>query len=71
LILLGVPAFFGRRWIFNWWRRGELNPRPKALRARRYMLSSPFDLILRQHGVQSAPQDQPLGFSLLPKGAGR
>ena len=53
-----------RGWLFRvWWRRRELNPRPKALRARRYMLSPPFNLVLRQHDGQSTPQDQPLGFS--------
>ncbi len=56
-----IPTDKGWDW-FKWWRRRELNPRPKALRAQRYMLSSPFDLVLRQHGEQSAPQDQPLGF---------
>ncbi len=47
-----------------------MNPRPKALRARRYMLVTLFDLVLRQHNVRGAPQDQPLGFDPLPKGAG-
>jgi len=31
-----------------WWRWRESNPRPKALNARIYMLSSPFDLVPRQ-----------------------
>src|SRR5690606_33947422 len=48
LILLGIPACFGLRWSLNWWRWGELNPRPKALHPRHYMLSSPLDLIHRQ-----------------------
>jgi len=43
-----------------WWRRGESNPRPKVLRPRIYMHSSPFSLVLRQHDVRSAPQDQPV-----------
>lgn len=44
----------------NWWRWAELNRRPKALHPRYYMLSSPLGLVLWQHGVQSAPQDQPV-----------
>ena len=28
----------------NWWRRGELNPRPKTVAAWLYMLVSPIDL---------------------------
>jgi len=43
-----------------WWRRRESNPRPKVLRPRIYMHSSPFSLVLRQHDVRSAPQDQPV-----------
>jgi len=43
-----------------WWRRRELNPRPKALGARHYMLITLFDLVLRQHNVRGAPPDQPL-----------
>ena len=54
--------------IFVWWRRGESNPRPKALRARRYMLSPAFDLVLKQHAGQSAPQNQPALFSRAPTG---
>jgi hypothetical protein len=46
--------------FFVWWRRGESNPRPKVLRPRIYMLSALFDLILRQHNVQGAPQNQPV-----------
>ena len=53
-----------------WWRRRELNPRPKALRARRYMLVTLFGLVRRQHNVRGAPSDQPLGFDPRPKGAG-
>ena len=53
-----------------WWRRRESNPRPKALRARRYMLVTLFGLIRRQHNVRGAPPDQPLGFDPRPKGAG-
>src|SRR6185312_15395384 len=48
LLLLGFPAFFGCRWTACWWRWRESNPRPKALDARIYMLSSPFDLVPRQ-----------------------
>jgi hypothetical protein len=43
-----------------WWRRGESNPRPKVLRPRIYMHSSPFSLVPRQHDVRSAPKDQPV-----------
>jgi len=44
----------------DWWRWRELNPRPKALHPRHYMLSPPLDLVPRQHGVQSAPGNQPV-----------
>jgi len=44
----------------GWWRWGELNPRPKALHPRHYMLSPPLDLVPWQHGVRSAPGDQPV-----------
>src|SRR3546814_6499852 len=40
---------------WHWWRWRESNPRPKALHPRHYMLSSPLDLVPRQHGVRSAP----------------
>src|SRR5579875_820796 len=59
LISRGLPAFVGCRWTAYWWRWRESNPRPKALDARYYMLSSPLDLAPRQHGVRSAPKDQP------------
>ncbi len=52
--------FGGFAWTVNWWRRRESNPRPKMLRPWIYMHSAPFSLVLRQHGVQSAPQDQPV-----------
>ena len=42
-----------------WWRWRESNPRPKALDAQYYMLSSPLDLVPRQHDVRSASKDQP------------
>jgi hypothetical protein len=51
-----------------WWRRGESNPRPKALRARRYMLSSSLGLAPEQHDAQSALRNQPVCFSRLPTG---
>ena len=54
--------------IFVWWRRGESNPRPKALRARRYMLSPAFSLVPKQHAGQSAPRNQPALFSWAPTG---
>jgi len=44
--------------LFIWWRWRELNPRPKAIDAQSYMLSPPLDLVIRQHGVRSAPVDQ-------------
>jgi len=43
----------------KWWRWRESNPRPKALDAQFYMLSSPLSLVSRQHDVRSAPGDQP------------
>jgi len=53
-----------------WWRWRELNPRPKALGARYYMLSSSLNLVRRQHDVRSAPEDQPVSFSQAPTGSG-
>ena len=47
-------------WGFNWWRWAESNRRPKALHLRYYMLSSPLGLVPWQHGVRSAPWDQPV-----------
>ena len=41
-----------------WWRWRESNPRPKAIDAQYYMLSSPFGLVFRQYDVRSAPVDQ-------------
>lgn len=58
LLLLGFPAFVGLRWIGIWWRWRESNPRPKAIDAQYYMLSSPFDLVFRQYDVRNAPVDQ-------------
>jgi len=46
-----------------WWRWRELNPRPKALGARYYMLSSSLNLVRRQHDVRSAPEDQPVSLA--------
>src|SRR3546814_11176150 len=43
---------------WHWWRWRESNPRPTALHPRHYMLSSPLDLVPRQHGVRSAPGTQ-------------
>ena len=45
-----------------WWRWGELNPRPKMLHARHYMLSAVFDLECRQHTVRSTPALTPAKF---------
>ena len=60
LRMLGFPALSGLARTAKWWRWRESNPRPKALHPRPYMLSSPFGLALRQHGVRSTPQDQPV-----------
>ena len=35
LMGLWVMDFIGFHWILNWWRRGELNPRPKGVNRRR------------------------------------
>src|SRR3546814_21053670 len=45
---------------WHWWRWRESKPRPTALHPRHYMLSSPLDLVPRQHGVRSAPGNQPV-----------
>ncbi len=44
--------------FFGWWRWRESNPRPKAIDAQYYMLSSLFDLVFRQYSVRNAPVDQ-------------
>ena len=66
----GFSDCLGLHWTVIWWRRRESNPRPKALRARRYMLVTLFNLVRRQHNVRSTPPNQPLGFDPQPKGAG-
>ena len=53
-----------------WWRWRESNPRPKAINARYYMLSSPFDLVFRQYGVLNAPVDQSGSFRRAPSDRG-
>ena len=45
--------------IADWWRWAESNRRPKELHPRHYMLSSLFDLDLRQHDVRSTPSATP------------
>ena len=35
----GISSDSGAFWIFIWWSRGDLNPRPPVLRCRYYMLS--------------------------------
>ena len=40
LFLLGFKDVIGWFWTSNWWRRGELNPRPSIRHCRRYMLST-------------------------------
>ena len=47
----------------EWWRWGELNPRPRALHLRYYMLSSLFVLVSRQHNVRGTPSDTPAKFT--------
>lgn len=39
LILLGLPAFFGLAWSFDWWRWRGSNPRPSVRCHWFYMLS--------------------------------
>src|SRR5690606_8428952 len=53
-----------RSGVSVWWRWWELNPRPKALHPRHYMLSPPLDLVPRQHGVRSAPGNQPVSSTV-------
>ena len=62
LDFLGFRLRFGPDWTDKWWRWAELNRRPKALHPQHYMLSSPLNLIPEQHGVQSAPGNQPVVF---------
>ena len=40
----------------KWWRRGESNPRPKALHDRVYMLSACFDLARRTAHARAADE---------------
>ena len=47
---------------WNWWRWGELNPRPRALHLRYYMLSALLDLDCRQHNVRGTPSVTPARF---------
>ena len=53
-----------------WWRWRESNPRPKAIDARYYMLSSLFDLVFRQYSVRNAPVDQSGSFRRAPSDRG-
>jgi transposase len=54
-----TPDDFSPGVLLYWWRWRESNPRPKALDARYYMLSSLLDLVPRQHSVRGASKDQP------------
>lgn len=58
----GASGFSCPEGRYRWWRWAELNRRPKALHPQHYMLSSPLNLIPEQHGVQSAPGNQPVLF---------
>jgi hypothetical protein len=70
------PAIAGLSWALGcggpgrWWRWRESNPRPKAIDAQYYMLSSPIDLVFRQYGVLNAPVDQSEKFRLSPSDGG-
>jgi hypothetical protein len=55
---------FGDPFCFFWWRWRESNPRPKVLHPQLYMLSSPFDLVRRQHDVRGASTDQRVGLTV-------
>src|SRR4249919_1624259 len=48
--------------ILKWWSWRELNPRPRALYLRHYMLSSLLILVCRQHNVRGTPSDTPAKF---------
>ena len=50
------------RFFCIWWSWRELNPRPRALYLRHYMLSSPLILVCRKHDVRSAPAATPAKF---------
>src|SRR5579871_3229666 len=56
-------SFKNQRRHIVWWRWRESNPRPKALDARYYMLSSPLNLVPRQHDVRGASKDQSALFN--------
>ena len=49
----------------RWWRRRELNPRPRAVKPGYYMLISPLDLVHFLPGERGMNVDQPLGFRRL------
>ena len=47
----------------SWWRRRELNPRPKTVAAWLYMLVSPIDLVRGLSGEREPSTNQPLDFA--------
>lgn len=59
-------ATLRRPYLFVWWRWRESNPRPKAIDAQYYMLSSLFDLVFRQYSVRNAPVNQSEKFRHFP-----
>ena len=52
----------------RWWRRRELNPRPRAVKPGYYMLISPLDLVHVLPGERGMNVDQPLNFRRLRRG---
>ena len=52
------------RLFAKWWRRGELNPRPKTVAAWLYMLVSPIDLADGLSGEREPSNSQPLDFAI-------
>jgi hypothetical protein len=51
--------------IRRWWRRRELNPRPRAVKSGYYMLVSPLVLVHVLPGERGMNVDQPLDFRRL------
>jgi len=59
------------RKLSEWWRRRELNPRPRAVKPGYYMLISPLVLVHVLPGERGVNVDQPLSFRRLRRGGSR
>jgi hypothetical protein len=62
---VGIVIDWTRFSYLIWWRRRELNPRPRAVKPGYYMLVSPLVLVHVLPGERGVNVDQPLGFRRL------